>query len=98
MDVPIVVVTLDPWRDTPERLPTLIEHWELRVTDRLLSGRVADVEQVLDQLGIGRRRNEVTGDIDHAATVMILDGTGRITWRVDGGAFRVADLLSVVDR
>jgi protein SCO1/2 len=93
LDVPVVVLTLDPWRDTPERLPTLAKHWELRRDDRVLSGSVANVERVLDQLAIGRRRNETTGDIDHATAVMILDETGSIAWRVDGGASGIAGML-----
>src|SRR5262245_21578458 len=91
--VPLFIVTLDPWRDTPERLPTLAEHWGLGSTDRVLSGSVADVEAVLDQVGIGRRRNETIGDVDHATTVMILDGAGKFAWRIDGGAVGVAELL-----
>ena len=91
-DVPLVVVTLDPWRDTPERLPTLARHWQLQPGDRVLSGSGADVSVVLDELGIGRRRNDITGDVEHATTVLILD-RGSIAWRVDGGALAVGELL-----
>jgi cytochrome oxidase Cu insertion factor (SCO1/SenC/PrrC family) len=92
-DIPLVIVTLDPWRDTPERLQMLAHHWGLGPNDRMLSGSVADVESALDTLGIGRRRDETTGDIDHATATMILDDRGRIAWRIDGAAFGVADLL-----
>jgi len=92
LDVPLVIVTLDPWRDTPERLPTLAKHWQLQPGDRVLSGSVADVSRLLDELGIGRRRSDITGDVDHATTVLILE-RGSIAWRVDGGAFGVSDLL-----
>ncbi|HEU5050423.1 MAG TPA: SCO family protein [Gemmatimonadales bacterium] len=93
-DVPLVVITLDPWRDTPERLPTLARHWKLSGPDRVLSGEVGDVTQVLDELAIARRRNETTGDIDHATAVLILDGEGRIAWRVDGGSGGIAEVLA----
>ncbi|HET9729020.1 MAG TPA: SCO family protein, partial [Acidimicrobiia bacterium] len=92
-DVPLVIVTLDPWRDTPDRLPTLAQHWGLAPRDHVLSGGRAEVEAALDSLGIGRRRDDVTGDIDHATTTLILDERGRIAWRIDGSAFGVADLL-----
>ncbi len=92
-DVQLVVVTLDPWRDTPDRLPSLAEHWALGAGDRVLSGSVADVEQVLDALGIGRRRNETTGDIEHGGTVMLVSSRGRVEWRIDGGWDRVGELL-----
>ncbi|HZJ00633.1 MAG TPA: SCO family protein [Gemmatimonadaceae bacterium] len=84
-DVRIVILTVDPWRDVPERLPMLSEHWKLEGGDVVLSGDVKDVEASLDKLGIGRKRNEVTGDIDHGSTVMLLDGNGRIRVRIDGG-------------
>jgi len=92
-DVPLLIITLDPWRDTPDRLPALAQHWGLGPRDRMLSGSLAEVEVTLDSLGIGRRRNDVTGDIDHATTTLILDNRGRIAWRIDGTAFGVADLL-----
>ncbi|MGE5100526.1 MAG: SCO family protein, partial [Deltaproteobacteria bacterium] len=92
-DVPLVIVTLDPWRDTPDRLPTLAQHWGLGPRDHVLSGGLGEVEAALDSLGIGRRRDDVTGDIDHATTTLILDERGRIAWRIDGSAFGVADLL-----
>ena len=92
-DVQLVVLTLDPWRDTPDRLPSLGAHWELGAGDRVLSGSVANVQQVLDSLGIGRRRNEMTGDIEHASTVMLINSRGRVAWRFDGGWDRVSELL-----
>ena len=74
-DVQLVVVTLDPWRDTPDRLPSLAEHW------------------ALGALGIGRRRNETTGDIEHGGTVMLVSSRGRVEWRIDNGWDRVGELL-----
>lgn len=91
-NVPIVVLTVDPWRDTPERLPTLARHWHLGPEDRVLSGTVEDVERALDALGVGRLRNVTNGEIDHAGVAMIIDEGGRITWRVDGGPSSVAML------
>ena len=84
-DVPIVVITLDPWRDTPDRLPTIAEHWNLAADDRVLSGDSVEVERVLDALGVGRRRDEGTGDVMHGQTVIGINAQGRIVWRADGG-------------
>ena len=92
-DVQVVVVTLDPWRDTPDRLSSLAAHWDLDAGDLVLSGSVANVEQVLDALGVGRRRNEATGDIEHGGTVMLVGSRGRVEWRIDGGWNRVGELL-----
>lgn len=85
MDVRLVVVTLDPWRDTPDRLPTIALRWPLAFDDLILSGSVREVEAALDALGIGRRRDTTTGDIQHGGTVLLLDGRGAIVRRVDGG-------------
>lgn len=95
-DVQLVVLTLDPWRDTPDRLSSLGAHWDLGVGDRVLSGSVANVQQVLDSLGIGRRRNETTGDIEHGGTVLLVNSRGRVEWRIDGGWDRVGELLQRV--
>ena len=93
-DVAIVVITLDPWRDTPERLAGLAEHWELAPGDRVLSGAVAEVGATLDRLGVGRSRDARTGDLVHGGTVLVLDREGRLAWRVDGGASRVREVLA----
>jgi cytochrome oxidase Cu insertion factor (SCO1/SenC/PrrC family) len=83
--VDILVVSLDPWRDTSDRLASLASHWRLAPNDQVLSGEVTAVESVLDQLGVARTRDENTGDITHATSVMLLDTQGNIAWRVDGG-------------
>lgn len=95
-EVPLLIVSLDPWRDTPARLPSLASGWKLGPEDRVLSGSVEEVERALDALAVGRRRNGTTGDIDHAGTVMILDSRGYIRWRLDGGWGRVKELLATM--
>lgn len=92
--MPLFVVTVDPWRDTAERLPTIARQWELGATDHVLSGSVADVERTLDALGIGRGRDPNTGDVAHAVVVLLLDGRGRVTHRFDGDASGLTALLA----
>ena len=94
-DIRLVVITLDPWRDTPERLPTLMNEWGLARDDLVLSGTVAEVGRALDALRIVRRRNETTGDIDHVATALVIAPNGRITWRIEGGVMRLGEVLPV---
>ena len=76
----VVVITLDPWRDTPSRLPFLAEKWELEEGDRILSGSVEEVEAALDAWDVPRRRDPRTGDIAHPALVYLLDAEGRIAF------------------
>ncbi len=93
-DIPLVIVTLDPWRDTPERLVTLAASWELSPHDRVLSGGIAEVNATLDSLGVARRRNERTGDVDHVTTVFLIGRGGHIEWREDGGVSGVEEALT----
>jgi protein SCO1/2 len=93
-DVQIIVITLDPWRDTPERLPSLAVHWGLSSGDRVFSGAVADVEEALDSLGVARSRDPMTGNVDHITSVLMLDPEGKIAWRVEGNARGVAGMLA----
>jgi protein SCO1/2 len=94
--VPLLIISLDPWRDTPARLPSLASRWELDPEDRVLSGSVVEVERTLDALGIGRRRDTTNGDVYHAGTVMVLDERGHIVWRLDGGWGRLKQLLATI--
>ena len=93
--VAIVVVTVDPWRDTPDRLPSIAQSWALSADDLVLSGSVGDVSRVLDALGVGRRRNETNGEVEHAATAMLMQPGGRVARRVDGPPAAFAALLTM---
>jgi protein SCO1/2 len=81
----VVVVTLDPWRDTPSRLPTLAESFGLGADAYVLSGEVDEVNALLDRWGVARERNEQTGDVVHPPLVYVLDAEGRITYASTGG-------------
>ena len=96
LEVPLLIISLDPWRDTPERLPSIASRWELGPEDVVLSGNVAEVEQTLDALGVGRRRDGISGAVYHAGTVMVLDDRGHIIWRLDGGWGRLKQLLATM--
>ncbi len=93
-DVPIIVITIDPWRDTPSRLPTIATQWELGPGDRVLSGTIDQVESALDLLRVTRTRDRTTGDVEHVAVVMAVDGNGIITQRLDGGWGRLRELVA----
>lgn len=95
LDVPMVVITLDPWRDTPGRLAALAAQWQLLPTDLVLSGSVVEVERALDALGVTRRRDEATGDIAHVGMVALLND-GRVRGRVEGGWGQAAQLLAAL--
>ncbi|MDP3910221.1 MAG: SCO family protein [Gemmatimonadales bacterium] len=84
IEVALVIVTLDPWRDTPSRLPSMAARWGLGAHDVALSDVVADVERTLDAWEVGRSRDVRTGEVAHAPVVYLIDRAGRIAYRIPG--------------
>jgi cytochrome oxidase Cu insertion factor (SCO1/SenC/PrrC family) len=84
LDIPIVVVTVDPWRDVPARLAHIAGAWNLSHADRVLSGSVEEVNAALDTWGIGRRRDEMTGEVFHSVAAVLVHPNGAAGTRFDG--------------
>ncbi len=78
----VVVVTLDPWRDTPSSLPTLAKSWQLDELPEahLLSGEVPAVLAVLEAWEMPIERNPLDGDISHPALVYVLAADGTVAY------------------
>ena len=104
-EMDLVVITLDPWRDTPARLPALARQFHLVAgnaggdaeggdEDRsyLLSGTVEGVNAALDALQVARQRVPETGDIVHPALVYLLDAEGTIVYAASGHADLIEEL------
>jgi protein SCO1 len=87
---PVLVVTLDPWRDTPSRLGSIASSWRLDPDAHVLSGPPDVVERTLNAWRVPRARNQKTGDISHPSIVYIVNAEGRITYVVPGGAEAIA--------
>jgi protein SCO1/2 len=90
----VLVVTLDPWRDTPRNLPGVAAAWRLdEMPDgRVLGGEVSEVVAALEAWNVPIARDSRKGDIAHPALVYLVDPQGRIgysflnppeQWRVD---------------
>jgi len=82
----VVIPTLDPQRDTLAVLAQVAEQrgFEAPLV-RMLTGEPATVEQALDRLGFERRRDPVTGVIDHPNLFLLIDRAGRIAYRLAPG-------------
>jgi cytochrome oxidase Cu insertion factor (SCO1/SenC/PrrC family) len=89
-----VVVTLDPWRDTPSRLPSLAEDYERGDDAFVLSGAVGDVAALLERWNVPHDRDEQTGAISHPPLVYVLDAEGRIAFAATGGTEALLSLLA----
>ena len=72
----------------------IVTAWELGPDDRVLSGSIESVERVLDALGVQRRRDGRTGDLEHATVVMVTDARGHVVRRLDGGWGRLSELIA----
>ena len=83
-DPAVLIVTLDPWRDTPSRLPSIAERWGVTGDVHVLSGAPEQVERVLNAWRIPRVRNERTGDLSHPSLAYIVGADGRIAYAVSG--------------
>ena len=97
----LVIVTLDPWRDTPGSLPTLAAGWGV---DRLanahvLSGEPAAVERVREAWQVPANRDTSTGMITHPGLVFVIDAQGRLAYRVlNPSPAWVVEALARLDR
>jgi len=89
----LVVFTLDPWRDTPARLPGLLEQWGLDAgRDFVVGGTVEAVERALDAWGLARTRDQRTGDIVHAGVVYFVEPDGTVAYASTGGVEQLVSL------
>lgn len=75
-----VVITLDPWRDTPSRLKEIGDTWSLPIETHVLSGQVEAVTKALDGFGVAWKRNENDGDVVHAPLVYVVGADGRLAY------------------
>lgn len=90
-----LIVTVDPWRDTPSRLPAIAEGWKLQQDEHVLSGSIEAVQATLAAWRIRIQRDTLTGDVGHPATVYLIGRDGRIRGL---GLGTGRDLAKAVDR
>lgn len=76
VDFAAVVITLDPYRDTPSSLPALAAGWGLSAGTHLLSGSPTQVNAVLASYNVAVERDENTGEIGHLPIFYVLDKQG----------------------
>lgn len=90
-----VLVSLDPARDTPERLEEWAEHTAHLDPARwtLLTGGEDGVRELAALLGI-RYRPEAGEEISHSNAYLVLDPRGRIVYRHDGWAGELDEPLA----
>jgi cytochrome oxidase Cu insertion factor (SCO1/SenC/PrrC family) len=77
----VLMVTLDPWRDTPSALPGIARRWDVPQNFHILSAAsVAEVLRVVDAYQVPFERNQTSGDITHPGLVFLVDAQGRLAY------------------
>lgn len=78
--VQVIMVTVDPERDTPERLAAYVRAFDPTFVG--LTGAPAEIAAAASPLGVYFARQEVGGAsgylVDHTASVLLLDPQGRL--------------------
>jgi cytochrome oxidase Cu insertion factor (SCO1/SenC/PrrC family) len=88
----MLVVTLDPWRDTPSRLGHLANQWSLDEDALVLSGEIETVQRTLDEWKVSRSRDTRTGEVIHTRLVYLLAPDGRIAFATSGSTDELVEL------
>lgn len=82
----VVGITLDPEHDTVERLAAMAAGQQVAAPRwNLCTGEPGEVNGLLDAFGVARRRDPVTGVIDHANLFILIDRDGRVAYRLSLG-------------
>ncbi len=76
----LLMITLDPWRDSPATLPGLAREWELGANELVLSGSPDEVTAVLDAFQVPRQRDQKSGDVFHPAIVHVISPDGTLVY------------------
>jgi protein SCO1 len=90
----VMIVTLDPWRDPPSRLPGMARQWGLPEAGAwILSGEVAEVEAALDAWEVPRSRDLRTGEVTHPSLLYVVDRDGTLAYASTGGTDALVSLV-----
>jgi len=80
----VLAVTLDPERDDVERRAAMAKTL-MMAKFHVLGGDPAEVNRVLDDLSIARKKNLETGQIDHTNVFTVIDKKGTVAYRFSLG-------------
>lgn len=101
-DLQVLMVTVDPERDTPEVMDRYVHHFDDSFVG--LSGASEVVEEVMQNWGIAAFREEGGSDesyfMSHPSTVSVIDATGRLRLLIPTGLTPeaiAADLVELIE-
>ncbi|MBB4303907.1 protein SCO1/2 [Rhodobium orientis] len=100
--IAFIYVTVDPERDTPEKLKEFISAFDTRIIG--LTGTPEELDPVLDEFRVYRKKIPLDdGDytMDHTASVYLMDGKGRFVGAITYQAEKdkaLAKLRKLIER
>lgn len=81
-----IAITMDPERDTPERLNRMVRFYNLEAYHyEMLTGEPELVGRVLDEIGMHRQIDKETGAISHVSLFLLIDKNGEVAFRFSLG-------------
>lgn len=99
-NVKVVFVTVDPERDTPERVQEYVDHFDQEFVG--LSGSEQELAQVWNGYGVFRQKVEGTSAagylVDHTARVTVIDQDGnlRVSYPFDASVENIVHDLKIL--
>lgn len=87
-NVRLLIITLDPWRDTPAALPSLAKKWDLPSNAHVLSEKIDVVNAVIESFSIPAKRSDSNGDIQHPALTYVIDQDGYIAYTFNNASVK----------
>lgn len=92
-------VTVDPDRDTPERLRLAVRGWRVHEGNwRFLTGDPDVVFDVLQRYAVGRKKDPVTGMVAHTNALVLIDRQGRVAGRVNPLTTGISEMAAMIRR
>lgn len=82
-NVQVVLVTVDPERDTPEQLAAYLRYFDERFLG--VTGDVAEIQRIATQFGIFFEKHEDTGLVDHSGSLTVIDRKGFVRMILPNG-------------
>lgn len=93
----VVLVTIDPERDTPERLRAIASERAMPESWHLVGGDEGSIRSLASTLGMTYRRLP-DGSFAHAALYTVLDREGRIAHQLDGTGQSIDEIAGALRR
>lgn len=91
-----LVVTVDPERDTVERLYDYSKQFDMLDKWHFLTGREEDLKPVWDYYWVGKVWKDEKGNVMHQAPIHLIDAKGKVR-AASGQTFRPAELAHDIE-